>query len=79
MYFISDVYPIHIFPSTILAPKTLSQSLVISCHCVALVPRFELDAFVYLPEYHYYLKKTESFTLEDVLHQVDFQSRHVIY
>ena len=52
MYFLSDVSPIHTFPSAIIAPKKHSQKLVILYHCVALVLIFDVDVSVSLKEYH---------------------------
>ena len=48
VYLLSDVSPTHNFPSNVLAPKFLLEKLVISYHCVNLVMRFKVDAFVYL-------------------------------
>ena len=47
MYFLSDVSPIQIFPSTVLAPEKPPSELG---------NIFEVDSFVYLLEYHYFLQ-----------------------
>ena len=52
VYFLSEVSPIHKFPSTVIVPKKLPQKLVISYNRVALVLRFEVDDFVSLHDYH---------------------------
>ena len=52
MYFLSDVSPIHTFPSTVIAQKRLLGKLVISYHCADLVLIFEVDASVSLQEYY---------------------------
>ena len=48
IYFLSDVSPIHTLPSTVLVQKNLPGKLLMSYHCVALVLKFEVDAYVSL-------------------------------
>ena len=78
MYFIRDVSPIHMFPSTIIVQKNLLHNLIISYHCVALVLKFEVDVFVYLPEYHQFLQTSSILHWRNVLHKGNFQPRHGI-
>ena len=52
IYFLSDVYSIYNFTLTVLAQKNFLGKLLISYHCGALVQIFEVDAFIYLQEYH---------------------------
>ena len=79
MYFLSDVYTIHTFPLTVIAPKNLPGKLVISYHFEALVLIFEVDASVSLQEYHSFWQIIIILYWGDVVHEGDFISRHVIH
>ena len=52
MYFLSDVYPIHTFPSTFFAPKTILGLLSLSYHCTDLALMLEVDVSVTLQKYY---------------------------